>query len=100
MPQKAAKTLPQEVNGETPLQKLLVQAYRQVAIEEGEDLVPLAKLGTTLRKLDPTFKMKDHGASTLKALIQKHMHVFEMQNLAGGHSAIRIKPQGQKKKKS
>ena len=97
-PQKIKE--PQEVNGETPLQKLLVQAYRQVAAEEGKDLVPLARLGIALRKLDPAFKMKDHGASTLKALVQKHLHVFEMQNLAGGHSAIRIKPEVQKKKKS
>ena len=103
-PQKAAELAEhaenQVVNEETPLQKLLVQAYRQVAVEEGKDLVPLAKLGITLRTLDPAFKVKNHGASTLKALIQKHLHVFEMQNLVGGHSAIRMKPEGQKKKKS
>lgn len=98
-PQKAAEPLPQEATEEAPLQKLLVRAYRQVVAEEGKDLVPLAKLGITLRTLDPAFKVKDHGASTLKALIQKHLHVFEMQNLVGGHSAIRMKPEGQKKKK-
>jgi hypothetical protein len=90
---------PSGVNGETPLQKLLIQAYKQVVAEEGEEWVPLSKLGLTLRKLDPAFKMKDHGASTLKVLIQKHTHTFEMKNLSG-HPAARIKSETGKKKKS
>ena len=90
----------QEENRETSLQKLLVQAYRQVALEEGKDWVPLAKFGNMLKQFDSTFKVKDHGSASLKALVQKHMNVFEMQKREGGHPAIRIKPELEKKKKS
>ncbi len=81
---------------ETPLQKLLVQAYEQLVGEEGQDWVPLMKLGNTLKKLDPTFKLKDH-ASSLKVLMQKYIHTFEMQKREDGHPAVRMKPELKKK---
>ena len=84
---------------ETPLQKLLVQAYKQMVVEEGQDWVPLMKLGNALKKLDPAFNLKDHGSS-LKVIMQKHMHVFEMQKREDGHPSVRMKPELKKKKKT
>ena len=98
---KPAETIPvvQAVPKETPLQKLLVQAYKQLVVEEGQEWVPLMKLAYALKKLDPTFNLKAHASSS-KVLMQKHAHIFEMQKREDGHSDIRMKPELQKKKKS
>ncbi len=83
---------------ETSLQKLLTQAYEHMVVEEGQEWVPLMKLNYAIKKLDPTFNLKEHASSS-KVLIQKHAHIFEMQKRADGHSSIRIKPELRKEKK-
>jgi hypothetical protein len=74
---------------ETQLQNLLQEAYTRVVAEEKSEWVPLSKLGSMLTKIDSSFKVKSHGSSSLKALIQKHNTLFQMQKNGEGHPTVR-----------
>jgi len=75
---------------DTDLRILLKDAYMRVAAEEKSEWVPLSKLGSMLTKIDSSFKVKAHGSSSLKALIQKHDVLFQMQKNGEGHPTVRL----------
>jgi hypothetical protein len=74
-----------------PLQLLLLRAYAQATEEKGEAWVTLTMLGSKLRQLDGQFKVKTHGASRLKDLVERYPHLFQVQMLTEGQAAIRLK---------
>jgi hypothetical protein len=84
-----------DISLKTPLQELLVRAYNQIVRKKGDRWVTTTDLGAELQQLDPTFKAKAYGSSTLKGLFQKHETLFEVQETGGGQAMIRLKTIGQ-----
>ena len=75
------------------LHTILRETYLQIANDEGKEWVTLARFGQILRQRDPSFKVKSHGSSTLKALLVQQTDLFDIQKQVGNHLILRLKEQ-------